>query len=200
MALMLTQRDTTASLCRAKTHDLAQFTILAYIPVVTADCPNLIGGPMVKTGAVVTDVGINRLPDGRLVGDCDFGSASRRAAMITPVSLRREHLAAGRRCGRRTCLRRARNGLEAHAEPPQGMRNRRRRHERLKRSAGHRPQPLQSIPRSALRDDLFGCRFPRHILSQRQTGLDPARPVATAHHALRNIDDAREADRFERGD
>ncbi len=85
MALMLMQRDATVSVCHAKTRDLAQFTILADILVVAAGCPNLIVGPMVKTGAVVIDVGINRLPDGRLVGDCDFASVSRRAAMITPV-------------------------------------------------------------------------------------------------------------------
>lgn len=85
MALMLMQRDATVSVCHAKTRDLAQFTILADILVVAAGCPNLIVGPMVKTGAVVIDVGINRLADGRLVGDCEFESVSRRAAMITPV-------------------------------------------------------------------------------------------------------------------
>lgn len=85
MALMLMQRDATVSVCHAKTRDLAQFTILADILIVAAGCPKLIVGPMVKTGAVVIDVGINRLPDGRLVGDCDFESVSRRAAMITPV-------------------------------------------------------------------------------------------------------------------
>lgn len=85
MALMLMQRDATVSVCHAKTRDLAQFTILADILVVAAGCPNLIVGPMVKSGAVVIDVGINRLADGRLVGDCDFESVARRAAMITPV-------------------------------------------------------------------------------------------------------------------
>ena len=85
MALMLMQREATVSVCHARTRDLAQFTILADILVVAAGCPNLIVGPMVKSGAVVIDVGINRLPDGRLVGDCDFASVSRRAAMISPV-------------------------------------------------------------------------------------------------------------------
>lgn len=85
MALMLMQRDATVSVCHAKTRDLAQFTILADILIVAAGCPNLIVGPMVKTGAVVIDVGINRLADGRLVGDCDFETVSRRAAMMTPV-------------------------------------------------------------------------------------------------------------------
>lgn len=85
MALMLMQREATVSVCHAKTRDLAQFTILADILVVAAGCPNLVVGPMVKSGAVVIDVGINRLAGGKLVGDCDFESVSRRASMITPV-------------------------------------------------------------------------------------------------------------------
>ena len=85
MALMLMNREATVSVCHAKTRDLAQFTILADILVVAAGCPNLITGPMVKSGAVVIDVGINRLPNGQLVGDCDFEAVSRRASMITPV-------------------------------------------------------------------------------------------------------------------
>ncbi|MGN6569853.1 MAG: bifunctional methylenetetrahydrofolate dehydrogenase/methenyltetrahydrofolate cyclohydrolase, partial [Pseudolabrys sp.] len=68
-----------------KTRDLAQFTILADILVVAAGKPNLIVPEMVKTGAVVIDVGINRLPDGRLVGDVDFVGVSRKAGYITPV-------------------------------------------------------------------------------------------------------------------
>jgi methylenetetrahydrofolate dehydrogenase (NADP+)/methenyltetrahydrofolate cyclohydrolase len=72
MALMLMQRDATVCICHAKTRDLAQFTILADILVVAAGKPNLILPQMVKTGAVVIDVGINRLPSGRLVGDTDF--------------------------------------------------------------------------------------------------------------------------------
>ncbi len=85
MALMLIQRHATASVCHAKARDLAQFTILDDILVAAAGCPNLIVGPMVKTGAFVIDVGISRLPCGRLVGDCDFQSVSRRASKITPM-------------------------------------------------------------------------------------------------------------------
>ena len=85
MALMLMQREATVSVCHAKTRDLAQFTILADILVVAAGCPDLIVGPMVKSGAVVVDVGINRLADGRLVGDCHFDSVAKRASMMTPV-------------------------------------------------------------------------------------------------------------------
>jgi methylenetetrahydrofolate dehydrogenase (NADP+) / methenyltetrahydrofolate cyclohydrolase len=85
MALMLMQRDATVCICHAKTRDLAQFTILADILVVAAGKPNLILPQMVKTGAVVIDVGINRLPDGRLVGDVDFEGVRAKASHITPV-------------------------------------------------------------------------------------------------------------------
>ena len=85
MALMLMQRDATVCICHAKTRDLAQFTLLADILVVAAGKPNLIVPQMVKTGAVVIDVGINRLPDGRLVGDVDFEGVRKKASHITPV-------------------------------------------------------------------------------------------------------------------
>jgi methylenetetrahydrofolate dehydrogenase (NADP+)/methenyltetrahydrofolate cyclohydrolase len=85
MALMLMQQDATVCICHAKTRDLAQFTILADILVVAAGKPNLIVPQMIKTGAVVIDVGINRLPDGRLVGDVDFEGVRQKASYITPV-------------------------------------------------------------------------------------------------------------------
>ena len=85
MALMLMQRDATVCICHAKTRDLAQFTILADILVVAAGRPNLIVPQMVKTGAVVIDVGINRLTNGKLVGDVDFAGVSEKASLITPV-------------------------------------------------------------------------------------------------------------------
>jgi methylenetetrahydrofolate dehydrogenase (NADP+)/methenyltetrahydrofolate cyclohydrolase len=85
MALMLMQRDATVCICHAKTRDLAQFTILADILVVAAGKPNLILPQMVKTGAVVIDVGINRLPSGRLVGDTDFEGLLEKTSHITPV-------------------------------------------------------------------------------------------------------------------
>ena len=84
-AMMLMQRDATVCICHAKTRDLAQFTILADILVVAAGKPNLIVPQMVKTGAVVIDVGINRLPNGRIVGDVDFEGVSQKASYITPV-------------------------------------------------------------------------------------------------------------------
>lgn len=85
MAMMLMKKDATVCITHVKTRDLAQFTILADILVVAAGKPNLITAPMVKTGAVVIDVGINRLPDGRLVGDVDFEGVREKASYITPV-------------------------------------------------------------------------------------------------------------------
>lgn len=85
MGLMLMQQNATICICHAKTRDLAQFTILADILIVAAGKPSLIKAEMVKTGAVVIDVGINRLPDGRLVGDVDFEAVAAKASHITPV-------------------------------------------------------------------------------------------------------------------
>lgn len=85
MAMMLMKREATVSITHLKTRDLAQYTILADILVVAAGKPNLITAPMVRTGSVVIDVGINRLPDGRLVGDVDFTSVREKASFITPV-------------------------------------------------------------------------------------------------------------------
>jgi methylenetetrahydrofolate dehydrogenase (NADP+) / methenyltetrahydrofolate cyclohydrolase len=85
LALMLMQREATVAICHAKTRDLAQYTILADILVVAAGQPNLIVAPMVRTGAVVIDVGINFLPGGKLTGDVDFEGVRRKASRITPV-------------------------------------------------------------------------------------------------------------------
>jgi len=85
LALMLMQREATVAICHAKTRDLAQYTLLADILVVAAGSPNLIGPAMICEGAVVIDVGINFLPDGRLVGDVDFEGVRRKASFITPV-------------------------------------------------------------------------------------------------------------------
>jgi methylenetetrahydrofolate dehydrogenase (NADP+) / methenyltetrahydrofolate cyclohydrolase len=85
MALMLMQRDATVCICNKHTRDLAQFTILADILVVAAGVPNLILPQMVRTGAIVVDVGINRLPSGRITGDVDFAGVREKASLITPV-------------------------------------------------------------------------------------------------------------------
>lgn len=85
LALMLISGGATVTVCNSKTRDLRQHTSLAEILVVATGNPGLITGDMIKPGAVVIDVGINRLPDGRLVGDVDFESAKVTASYITPV-------------------------------------------------------------------------------------------------------------------
>jgi len=85
LALMLIAHGATVTVCNSKTPDLRHYTSQADILVVAAGKPGLVGGGMLKPGAVVIDVGINRLPDGSLTGDVDFASASRVASRITPV-------------------------------------------------------------------------------------------------------------------
>jgi len=85
VAMMLMQQDATVCICHKLTRDLAMFTLMADILVVAAGVPNLIVPQMVRTGAVVIDVGINRLPDGRVVGDVDFEGVSKKASLISPV-------------------------------------------------------------------------------------------------------------------
>jgi len=85
MALMLLQREATVTICHAKTRDLAQHTILADILIVAAGKPKLIVPQMVRQGAIVIDVGINRLPDNSIVGDVDFEGVKEKASWITPV-------------------------------------------------------------------------------------------------------------------
>jgi methylenetetrahydrofolate dehydrogenase (NADP+)/methenyltetrahydrofolate cyclohydrolase len=84
LALMLMQREATVAICHAKTRDLTQYTILADILVVAAGSPKLIVPAMVRTGAVVIDVGINFV-GGKLVGDVDFEGVKKKASYITPV-------------------------------------------------------------------------------------------------------------------
>jgi methylenetetrahydrofolate dehydrogenase (NADP+)/methenyltetrahydrofolate cyclohydrolase len=85
MALMLLQKSATVSVCTSKTRDLKQYTLLADILIVATGRPNLITADMVKPGAAVIDVGINRLDDGHLVGDVDFEGVKEVAGYITPV-------------------------------------------------------------------------------------------------------------------
>jgi len=85
MGLMLLHREATVTICHAKTRDLAQHTILADILIVAVGKPGLIVPQMVKEGAIVIDVGINRLPDGRIVGDVCFDEVKEKASWITPV-------------------------------------------------------------------------------------------------------------------
>ncbi|MSQ59458.1 MAG: bifunctional methylenetetrahydrofolate dehydrogenase/methenyltetrahydrofolate cyclohydrolase FolD [Betaproteobacteria bacterium] len=85
VALMLLQRNATVTICTSKTMDLAAHTRRADIIVAATGKAGLIRGDMVKPGATVIDVGINRLSDGKLVGDVDFPSVREVAGWITPV-------------------------------------------------------------------------------------------------------------------
>lgn len=93
VAVLLARKETnaTVTLCHTGTSDIAAFTRQADVVVVAAGRPGTLTGDMLKPGAVVIDVGVNRLPDAtkakgfRLVGDADFESCSRVASAITPV-------------------------------------------------------------------------------------------------------------------
>ena len=85
MAMLMLKAGATVTVCHSKTRDLGKFTRDADILVAAVGKPCMITGDMIKQGAVVIDVGINRLPDGKLAGDVDYASAVRVAAAITPV-------------------------------------------------------------------------------------------------------------------
>ncbi len=84
-SLLLTNQNATVTVCHRGTRNLAEYTRMADIVVVAAGCPNLVTADMVKPGAIVIDVGINRLEDGKLVGDVDFVNVEKVASAITPV-------------------------------------------------------------------------------------------------------------------
>uniref|UniRef100_A0A7V3RI07 Bifunctional protein FolD n=1 Tax=candidate division WOR-3 bacterium TaxID=2052148 RepID=A0A7V3RI07_UNCW3 len=95
MAMMLVQKkpgaNATVTMCHTGTKDMMNFTRQADILIVAAGRPHTINADMVKEGAVVVDVGVNRIPDPtkksgfRLVGDVDFEEVSKKASAITPV-------------------------------------------------------------------------------------------------------------------
>jgi methylenetetrahydrofolate dehydrogenase (NADP+) / methenyltetrahydrofolate cyclohydrolase len=85
LALLLLQKDATVTICHSKTPQLASVTRQADILVAAAGRPKLITADMVKHGACVIDVGINRTGDGKLVGDVDFSAVKEIAGSITPV-------------------------------------------------------------------------------------------------------------------
>ena len=85
MALELLLTGATATVCHRFTADLAEHVSRADILIVAAGKPGLIPGAWVRPGSIVIDVGMNRLQDGRLVGDVGFEAARERAAWITPV-------------------------------------------------------------------------------------------------------------------
>jgi methylenetetrahydrofolate dehydrogenase (NADP+)/methenyltetrahydrofolate cyclohydrolase len=89
LALILLQKgagaDATVTVCHSRTHDIAALTRQADVVVVAIGRAHFLRADMVRPGAVVIDVGINRLPDGSLAGDVDFAAVREVASAITPV-------------------------------------------------------------------------------------------------------------------
>jgi len=85
MAALLLNANATVTVTHIYTKDLASHTKKADIVIVGVGVPNLIKEDMVKDGAIVIDIGINRLENGKLVGDVDFENVSKKASYITPV-------------------------------------------------------------------------------------------------------------------
>ena len=85
LALMLIARGATVTVCNSKTRDLTALTRSADILISAAGRPRLVTSDMVKDGAAVIDVGINRLPDGRIVGDVDYDAVKAKAGAVSPV-------------------------------------------------------------------------------------------------------------------
>lgn len=85
MAMLLLHQNGTVTICHSKTADLAEKTQNADILVAAVGIPEFIKGDMIKEGAVVIDVGINRIEPKKLVGDVEFESAEKVASAITPV-------------------------------------------------------------------------------------------------------------------
>ena len=84
-ALMLLERNATVTICHSRTADLPAMTRQADILLCAIGKPRMITADMVKPGAAIIDIGINRLPDGKLCGDVDFDSVREVAGWITPV-------------------------------------------------------------------------------------------------------------------
>jgi len=85
VSMLLLEKHATVTLCHSRTRNLADEVRRADVVVAAVGRPEFVGGDWIGEGAVVIDVGINRLDDGRLVGDVDFAAASERASFITPV-------------------------------------------------------------------------------------------------------------------
>ncbi len=85
MAMLLTNAGATVTVCHSRTRDLAAHCRRADILVAAVGRPRFVGADMVKPGATVIDVGINRLADGTLCGDVDFAAVREVAGAITPV-------------------------------------------------------------------------------------------------------------------
>lgn len=85
VAMLLLNENATVTICHSRTQNLKEELLQADVVVAAVGKPNFITGDMIKEGSVVIDVGINRLENGKLVGDVDFDSAKEKAGWITPV-------------------------------------------------------------------------------------------------------------------
>ena len=85
ISMLLLKENGTVTICHSKTQNLAQIVEQADIIVAAVGVPNLITPEMVKEGAVIIDVGMNRLENGKLCGDVDFNGCIEKASLITPV-------------------------------------------------------------------------------------------------------------------
>jgi methylenetetrahydrofolate dehydrogenase (NADP+)/methenyltetrahydrofolate cyclohydrolase len=85
MALELLMKSATVTICHSNTRDLPGHVRRADLVVAGIGKPEMVKGEWIKPGAVVIDVGLNRLPDGKIVGDVEFAAARERASYITPV-------------------------------------------------------------------------------------------------------------------
>ena len=85
IALLLLQEHATVTICHSRTQPLSEQTLRADVLIAAIGRPKFITADMVKPGVVVIDVGVNRLPDGKLCGDVDFDGVAEKAAAITPV-------------------------------------------------------------------------------------------------------------------
>ncbi|ABQ25373.1 bifunctional methylenetetrahydrofolate dehydrogenase/methenyltetrahydrofolate cyclohydrolase FolD [Geotalea uraniireducens] len=85
VAFMCLQQNATVTLCHSKTRDLAAKVGMADVVIAAVGQPEMIKGAWIKEGAVVIDVGVNRVGEKKLVGDVEFDAAAERASAITPV-------------------------------------------------------------------------------------------------------------------
>jgi methylenetetrahydrofolate dehydrogenase (NADP+)/methenyltetrahydrofolate cyclohydrolase len=85
VASMLINRDATVTVCHSRTKNLLKYTLEADLIIIAIGKPKFLKADMVKEGAVIVDVGINRMEDGSLTGDADYDDLFKKVAMITPV-------------------------------------------------------------------------------------------------------------------
>jgi len=85
VALMLLEANATVTICHSKTKNIEDIVRLADVVIAAIGKPHFVKGDWIQKGSVVIDVGINRLADGKLVGDVDFETAQKNAGWITPV-------------------------------------------------------------------------------------------------------------------